>query len=638
MAKRKGIAARMSAFMQRTMPPIAACARRAASFAAMLFVCYFLIEFPSNQGFLVSYEAPMFFLVNMGSLALVFLPVYFLLQQTRMGMAFCMIASFLLGTAEHFVLSFRGSPIQPLDFLSLGTASEVASGYSLTPTGPIEVSAVVLIVSLVVLFWRVPKIRITKKMLVVNLALAVVAAGGMYALGTHHEIQNEYGSKVNAWDPRPDYVRFGYPFCTLVRFQQLTVPVPQGYSAEAADQIMADAQAADETVHVADKPTIIAVMNESFSDMSAYPSLKNSAAKLSLYSELLKDPGVIASGTAYASVYGGGTCDSEYEMLTGNAMANLCAGQRPYIQFPFDSPQESLASVLKEQGYATTAIHPADATNWNRDKVYPAMGFDRFIDINEFSGAERIKGFTSDRETYKKVLELLDEGSGAGGTGAAGSSADGVRDAAYTQPQFIFDLTIQNHGGYATGLIREDQWVDVKYGDGQTYDELSEYVSCVKQSEIALQWFLEELKKRDENVVVLFFGDHQPWFTEWLDDIGVEEKIEDKTAEQSALHFCVPYMIWSNYDSAATEAYRDERAKLANTDTSINYLGMMTMRAAGVKLSPYQAFLAQQQKSLPVTCVAGCQNPVGQWSRVSEKKSALHDYLICEYRQAFDNK
>lgn len=622
--KRNGIVARIGGFRRRAVPRVGAFLKRVLACAVVLFLCYFLLEFPANQGFLTSYEAPAFFLANMGILALVLAPVYFLLQQSRIGMALCMVLSFLVGVAEHFVLIFRGSPIQPLDVLSIGTASEVASGYTLEPTMPIEVAAVVLLAALVVLFWRVPKIRLTKKLVIANLVFALVACGGLYTLATDHAIQNEYGSKVNAWDPRPDYVRFGYPFCSLVRFQQLSVPVPEGYSREKADQIMNEAKAADETVTTANKPTIIAIMNESFADMSVYPSLKNSKAQMTLFRQLQKDPGVIATGTTYASVYGGGTCDSEYEMLTGNAMANLCAGQRPYIQFPFDSPQESLASVLKEQGYATTAIHPADATNWNRDKVYPAMGFDRFLDISEFQDANRIKGFVSDEETYKKVLQLLDEGA--------------VDATGQKQPQFIFDLTIQNHGGYTTGLIPKDQWVDVTYGNGQTYAELSEFVSSVKQSEVALQWFMQELKKRNENVVVLFFGDHQPWFTEWLDDIGIEEKIEDKTAEQASLHFAVPYMIWSNFDSASTKAYRAERAELPNKDTSINYLGMMAMRAAGVPLSPYQAVLAKTQERVPVACVAGCENLAGQWCRVSEKKSALHDYLICQYRKSFDDK
>ena len=38
-----------------------------------------------------------------------------------------------------------------------------------------------------------------------------------------------------------------------------------------------------------------------------------------------------------------------------------------------------MALNLKQEGYATVALHPYIAANWNRDIVYEAMGFDEFL-------------------------------------------------------------------------------------------------------------------------------------------------------------------------------------------------------------------------------------------------------------------
>ena len=36
-------------------------------------------------------------------------------------------------------------------------------------------------------------------------------------------------------------------------------------------------------------------------------------------------------------------------------------------------------SILKTQGYTTIAVHPNNASNWNRTNVYADMDFDQFI-------------------------------------------------------------------------------------------------------------------------------------------------------------------------------------------------------------------------------------------------------------------
>ena len=126
--------------------------------------------------------------------------------------------------------------------------------------------------------------------------------------------------------------------------------------------------------------------------------------------------------------------------------------------------------------------------------MYAQLGFDAFHDIAAFDGADTLRGFVTDRETYDFVLGVLE-------------SSD--------QPQFVFDVTIQNHGGYATGLVPDELAASAPVA-GASFAEMDEYAACLRQSDEDLAYFVERLQALEEPVVVCFFGDHQPAFEDDL--------------------------------------------------------------------------------------------------------------------------
>ena len=103
----------------------------------------------------------------------------------------------------------------------------------------------------------------------------------------------------------------------------------------------------------------------------------------------------------------------------------------------------SLAKDLKELGYTATAMHPQNPVNYHRDKIYQQLGFGDFLSIGDFEGAPCYHAGVCDYATYDKILDLLrtDEA-----------------------PQFIFDVTMQNHGGYDYGTVPAEEltnyWVE----------------------------------------------------------------------------------------------------------------------------------------------------------------------------------
>ena len=79
----------------------------------------------------------------------------------------------------------------------------------------------------------------------------------------------------------------------------------------------------------AEKPTIIAIMNESFADLSVLGEFATNF-ELTPFMNSLKENTI--KGYALASVYGAKTPNSEWEFLTGNSMAFLPEGSVVYQQ------------------------------------------------------------------------------------------------------------------------------------------------------------------------------------------------------------------------------------------------------------------------------------------------------------------
>lgn len=131
------------------------------------------------------------------------------------------------------------------------------------------------------------------------------------------------------------------------------------------------------------------------------------------------------SGPLSVPAWGANTVRSEFAFLSG-ANESLLGVHRfnPYRQI-CRAKITTLASHLRASGYRTVCIHPYPASFYRRERVFPHLGFDEFIDIQEFSGAERFGPYVSDAAVTSKVRQVLAE-------------AD--------QPLFIFVITMENHG------------------------------------------------------------------------------------------------------------------------------------------------------------------------------------------------
>lgn len=603
------------------------------------------LEFPSNIA--VWNMKPVPFLIDMViALGLVAVPFLVSSGRTLASKIMCVVL-FAIGIAEYTVLQFKNLPIQPGDLFALGTAAAVGanttSGYTLTVGTGCMYGIAALIASLILISLTS---RDRKRIVEANgeqAACSIWAADGENADGLAKRAigyrivgwvlfalfigqftipyANGLGISVYTWKPIPSYQDNGF-LSSFVSTAQLMIPQkPKGYSKQAADKTVNElasrydeengegsaAKAASDQ-YSQQKPNIVVVMNETFSDLSIYDSIKDAGYDGPQYLKSLY-PDSILHGTLQVSAMGGGTCNSEFETLTGNSMAFIGSGVYPYETYNMNI--DNLVSQLKGQGYDTHAIHPAAGSNWNRDGVYSAFGFDTFDDEATFTGATRFRNRIDDASTYSKTLEYLN-----------GSDT----------PQFIFDVTLMGHSGYETGLVPEDKRVNCTVDglDEKNQNKLNEYLATSNEEDAQLKTLIDGIKKSKKPTIVLFFGDHQPALSEAIGG-------ESDDIVQTEMQWQTCYTMWANYDVAGS-------VKGTELDTSTSYLSALLCHEAGIPMTDRQKAAYLLMEDVPKINVVGAylaknSKHDGEWENVDAavvNSESMETLSYLQYRNLFD--
>ena len=536
----------------------------------------------------------------------VFLVLYAITNQIRIAAILETIIMVVFGIANMYVLRFRGSPILPWDLYSVKTAASVASTYNYDLTAQMLSG----IFYLVWIWLLVYPLRRERWRWYRHLASVVVAFGVVYACWTGVVMPGklkDMGIERNIWKQDEGYRTNGMLLSFIENAKDFKLRAPDGYNREEQEKLLAEQT---ETVTETDKknyPNVIVVMNESFADIPdmADEGLFNINKEVTPFID--KWEGNVIKGHFLSSVLGGGTAKSEFEFLTGNSGAFYPSGSMPYQQFIHEE-MESMASILGNLGYTSIAFHPYLGTGWDRNRVYPLMGFQDFITIDDMpEDMDKVRIYCSDKGDYDKVLQILDEHDKQEG------------------PLFLFNITMQNHGSY-TGTY-DNFSVDIQESNFN-YEDLNQYLSLVNLSDQALEQLVNELTAREEDVILCFFGDHLPGL-----DWSFYTKItpQDSEFDRTIKAYTVPFYIWANYDLNVTE----EDLKL----TSANYLGMHLLKMIGVPLTPWYQYLEQLEKEMPVVSAIGYADESGELHPMDDaamEYPAMKKYQNMQYYYFYD--
>ena len=510
----------------------------------------------------LAYIDPLCVVWNLLIYYMLYLGVFVIFRTTKIGWPILNVVLYLLALVEYFVISFRERPAMFWDVLAIRTAMTVSANYNFTIT-PILVLTFFVLMVLSVWAWKRPKrLDIRNGWFKPAVLWSMVSVGFMSLL--FGVIAPKFQLDVPMWDPVVSFEQEGVVLSSVLSFKAALVPKPKDYSVEEAEQLVEQFYGVPETNAAQTVPTnVICIMNESFSDLRLFNELSEDRSFqtdqlfLEFYDRLSEDPNA-QKGNLYVPVFGAMTANSEYEFLTGNSCAFVPQGSIPY-QFYTKPGDNSLAKMFGDQGYETIAMHPYPGYNWNRTEAYENLGFDRFLDQEFYDGLEmefsKPRDYMSDRSDYDAILHLLKE-----------KEED--------EKLFIFNVTMQNHGGFEVAELESTVHVTTLNGEdcAGRYPKADQYLTLIDMSDGALAYFLGELKQLEEPTMVVMFGDHQPSVeTEFYENLyGM--RWTEVPGEQKIRSFKTPYMIWTNYDRDTTEL----------GDMSAFMLGSQVLEEAGI--------------------------------------------------------
>ena len=506
----------------------------------------------------------------------------------------------LFGFVNFFVYEFRGNEFSFADISSAFTGLSVAGKYEFS----INHRCVIVIISTIIFIAIALKFKIRFKkiwqMRIIDVLFIIICCIIV--------ILNSMNVITETWEQKGSYQN-GYILNFLLEIRDSFVSEPDGYSQEAVEALEKEYSKTDNSHSQADvqKPTIIAIMSESYADLNVVGELKTNIP-VTPFMDSLKENTL--RGYALSSVYGAKTPNSEWEFLTGNSMAFLPDGSVVYQQYIDDEPS-TLVGTLKQNDYTCVAMHPYYEAGWNRNAIYPQMGFDETYFMDDFDQTNIIREYIKDEELFDKVIDRYE-----------------TKDS--DENLFIMGITMQNHGGFGEPYDNFDQEV---YKIGRSYTDANQYLSLLHESDKALEKLIKYFQEQDEPVEIVFFGDHQPGLYSEFIKILNNKGVSGLTTNELENLYTVPFFIWTNYETEAKEI----------GTTSLNYLSTLTLMRANIELPPYNQFLADMMEVIPAINSRGYYSKMREGyahidEALGEEAKWINKYNILEYNCMFEKK
>jgi len=535
---------------------------------------------------------------------------------------------------NHYYFAFREQAIELSDFSMAQTAKNVIGQYSLSITSDVAFVLIGAAVMVIALFCgpaaekraqqeekvqqgekaqQNQNVQRDRKALHFLQGLLPILPAIVFSVFVIAYIPNSL-PYVNLWNTNIGTKHNGY-ILSFLSFAQRTLqkPVPAGYSRKETEQKLASYDTEDkkkEDVGSTQAVNIIVMMNEAFSDLPTTYGFDTDVDDMPFIHSLSGSN--VRKGNLLVSVFGGTTADTEYEFLTGSSMAFLNSESVPYTQY-IDTKLEAMPWLLKSRGYETLAFHPFLESGYKRYKVYPLMGFDDFVSSEDaVPYMSRMRSYVSDASDVKDIIDLYENRKEEG------------------EPFFLFNVTMQNHGGYNEDQSAVDVTVNPTDEDLQL-PQLQEYLSLVKATDSAFEQLVEYFQNVDEKTIILMFGDHQPGMDE-----SVYKKLDPAMYEENASlsekekKYTVPYTMWANYDLTSEEL----------PVTSPGFLKGYLLENAGVEKSAYDALISDVRKDYPAMNVFGFMDSDGKMHSIGELDSVaeLSDYKKAAYYLLFGHE
>lgn len=417
----------------------------------------------------------------------------------------------MVGIVNFMMLSSRNTPFTYVDITLMKSVLPVMSNY-FSPMEIGSMGALILIglVLLVVAYMYLPTEESLNrktgfiKVLVTAAVFAVVTVYGFKSGILTDEIHNI----------RIAFSDYGTPYCFSITALKNGIDKPSDYSEKKIESIERETQERLDRKKKGKvkKPNIIFVQLESHFDITQVKGVKFNKDPLENFHKYMKG---YSSGQLSMPSYGAGTANSEFELITGMNLDHFGAAEYPYKTVLQDTTTESMATVLKSQGYTAHAIHNNSAAFYDRDLVFSQLGFDTFTTKESMN----IKKWTENGWAKDLIL-----------TSCINDSLDSTKEQDY-----IYCISVQGHGDYPTTEIIENPEITVSgMEDEGLKNKYTYYANQVYQMDQFVGRLVKSLEKRGEDTILVMYGDHLPSLEIEDEDLTYGNKYETS------------YFIWDN--------------------------------------------------------------------------------------------
>ena len=308
-----------------------------------------------------------------------------------------------------------------------------------------------------------------------------------------------------------------------------------------------------EAVNSQQRPNIIFLQLESFFDPNLLKGITFSENPVPVFEELYNK---YSSGFLSVPVFGAGTANTEFEIQTGMNMDDFGPGEYPYETVLQTRVCESTAYVLNGLGYVSHALHNNYGTFYDRHRIFSHLGYDTFTSI-EYMGDLSFTptGWARDKVLTAQISNILESTEGS---------------------DYIYTISVQGHGDYPS--VMPDNYAPAISVEG-FFDEdnttaFEYYVNQLKEMDDFIKELTDYLTQRDEETVLVMYGDHLPGF-EFEDDMLVNENI-----------YQTQYIIWNNFNM-----------NVNNKDMEAYQLSSYVLEQLGISNGYINRFHQQQQGS-----------------------------------------
>lgn len=575
----------------------------------VIFDIFSVGEYALTPWYIVSNLIPLYILVR---------TVFLLTNALPMTATLTGVVSIVFAGVNYYVYQFRARPIYPWDLFSVRTATVVVEDYQIVACIQLIAAYLffVLMHQLVTFFPEKQKSEGKKRsykpfFVRIGMNLAVIACLVLiYANAVFPKFS------PNVWKMMFNSAENGTVASFLSFLPWAVLEKPQGYSKQQAEMYL---QQTGERKADQEKPqavNIIMMMNESMSDYAVFDTDALPEDYLPFFHSLTENT---VRGNLYVSCYGGNTCDTEFETLTGNSI--LYAPNTPF-ETQFSQPMPSIVSTLKQQGYMVNAMHPMGEKDWNRDQVYDYLGFETFTTIDDLPQDETcyLRNNYSDQADVDWIIEQYEKQAGQKNGDASGRQ----------EKNFIFNVTMQNHGGYGQETLN-DRWnVSADLSSLGDYPEAEMFFSLMQETDRAIEKLITYFSSINEPTIICIYGDHQPDLRDGFIDVLYGKSSKKVSPKERQKKYTTPFVIWANYD--IEEAYIPHM--------SANYLGPMLLAYANADLDAYSTFLLDLFDKYPVVASTGMIDAEGIYYESPDEADSdeIRQYQKLQYYRMKDAK